>query len=340
LLPFKAAFEAIGIEVVITARDYGNTVDLLLASGTVPSVFGVRIGRGNVRKLAATIRRASELLRFFTNNGRPDVLLAASRSSALAGWRMRIPGFMIGDYEHASAAISRLTGSILLHPDVIEHEVLLRRGLRSSQLVPFRGLKEDLTFAGVDVDAVEPYHLPSYTDGAVRVLFRPPSQTSHYYREASTELARATLVHLAREGALVVFAPRDRTQAALLEGLQFAYEPVVLGAPVPFVALLKSVDLVVCAGGTMLREAAYLGIPSYSIFQSKIGAVDRWLEQIGRAQLLRGPQDLARIQLGPRPPLQRLDSNPHLLDELVATVIAGAMQSSQLARADRAKSAA
>jgi predicted glycosyltransferase len=253
---------------------------------------------------------------------------------------MRIPSFMIGDYEHASTAISRLTGSILLYPDVIEREVLLRRGLRSSQLIPFRGLKEDLTFARVDVDAVEPYRLPPYADGAVRVLFRPPSETSHYYREASTKLARATLGHLGRGGALVVFAPRDPSQAALLEGLHFAYPPVVLGSPVPFVALLKGVDAVVCGGGTMLREAAYLGIPSYSIFQSKIGAVDRWLEQIGRARLLRGPQDLARIQLGPRPPLQRLDSNPHLLDELVETVLAGAIRGSQPTRTERAKSVA
>ena len=55
----------------------------------------------------------------------------------------------------------------------------------------------------------------------------------------------------------------------------------------PFVALLKSVDAVVCAGGTMLREAAYLGIPAYSIFQSRMGGVDLRLEQLGRAVLLR-----------------------------------------------------
>jgi len=251
------------------------------------------------------------------------VLLAASRASGLAAWRMRIPSFGIGDYEYANTTISRLTGSILLYPDVIEREIFLQRGLRSGQLVPFRGLKEDLTFAGVDVDAVEPYRLPPYADGAVRVLFRPPSETSHYYRAESTRLARATLAHLAQEGAVIVFAPREPTQAALLEGLQFAYEPVVLSAPVQFASLFKGVDAVVCAGGTMLREAAYLGIPAYGIFQSKIGAVDRWLERIGRARLLHGPQDLAQIQLMQRPPLQRLDSNPHLLQELVATVIAG-----------------
>jgi predicted glycosyltransferase len=321
LLPFKAALEGIGAEVVLTARDYGSTVQMLTSSGTAPSVFGVRVGRGQLRKGAATVARARDLLRFFATHGRPDVLLAASRSSALAGWRMRIPTFLIGDYEHSSTIVSRLTGSMLLYPDVIEREVLLRRGLRPHQLIPFRGLKEDLSFGRLDVDAVEPYDLRCKAQ-AVRVLFRPPSETSHYYREASSKLARATLAYLAREGALVVFSPREPKQVGLLDRLSFAHDPVILSAPVPFVSLLKSVDAVVCAGGTMLREAAYLGIPSYSIFQSEIAAVDRWLERLGRAHLLRRPEDLARIELKPRPPLKRLDTNPNLLDEVVSIVTA------------------
>jgi uncharacterized protein len=91
---------------------------------------------------------------------------------------------------------------------------------------------------------------------------------------------------------------------------------------VPFVSLLKAVDAVVCAGGTMLREAAYLGIPAYSIFQSRPAAVDRHLERLGRAVLVRGPQDLARLQLVRREgPPQRLDANPHLLDQLVELIV-------------------
>ena len=36
-------------------------------------------------------------------------------------------------------------------------------------------------------------------------------------------------------------------------------------------------DLVISGGGTMNREAAALGVPVYSIFRGKIGAVDRYL---------------------------------------------------------------
>ena len=39
----------------------------------------------------------------------------------------------------------------------------------------------------------------------------------------------------------------------------------------------------------MLREAAYLGVPAYSLFQGSPGGVDRHLEAIGRLVLLTPP---------------------------------------------------
>ncbi len=320
LLPFRAAFEAAGAGTVITARDYGKTVEMLERVGVQPHVFGQRVGSSKLRKGGAVILRARDQQRLFRRVDRPDVLLAASRAAAGAAWRMRIPSFVIGDYEHVHVALFRVTNSTILYPDVIDGRVWIRRGLRRDQLIPFRGIKEDLTFAGIHLDAIEPHDFGHVADQAVRVLFRPPSETSHYYRKGSSSMTRAALARLAQAGALVVFSPREPDQVALLDGLDWGLPPVVLERTVPFVSLLKSVDLVVCAGGTMLREAAYVGVPAYSIFQSEIGGVDRWLERIGRAKLLTRPEDLRRIELRRRGPLQRLDSNPHLLDEIVAIV--------------------
>lgn len=326
LLPFCRAIEAAGLDTVITARDYGRTVEMLRAAGARPHVFGKRVGRGTLRKGAAAVLRAREQIRFFAALGRPDVLLAASRSAAVAAWRMGIPGYLIGDYEHIHLTVYRLTGSKIFYPELVGAEHYIRHGLHADQLIPFRGLKEDLTFADLDLDEVEAYDLNDADADAVKVLFRPPSETTHYHDQRSTEMARATLAWLAQTQALVVFAPRDPDQAALLEGLPWRRRPVILKRSIPFASLLKSVDAVVCSGGTMLREAAYLGIPAYSIFCSQSGAVDRWLQDIGRAQLLRSPADLPKIELRKRAPLRRLDSNPKLLDQLAEVVIEAAKQ--------------
>ena len=56
--------------------------------------------------------------------------------------------------------------------------------------------------------------------------------------------------------------------------------------------LLWHSDLVVSGGGTMNREAAALGVPVYSIFRGKTGAVDRRLEQEGRLIMVRSSAEV------------------------------------------------
>jgi predicted glycosyltransferase len=75
----------------------------------------------------------------------------------------------------------------------------------------------------------------------------------------------------------------------------------------------------------MLREAAYLGIPAYSIFKSRMGGVDRWLERLGRVVIITSADELARRMLPGRRtgPFERLDANPHLIDDIVRVVWAG-----------------
>lgn len=322
LLPFRQAFEAAGCKTVITARDYGTTVSMLERAGVQATVFGTRVGRGKARKGVAAAQRACELWAFFARTGRPDAVLSASRAAVLVAWGLGVPSWVINDYEHAFLGLTRLTGTTVFFPEAIDPAIYRSKGLRAEQLIPVKGIKEDLTFAGVDVDAFAPHDIGVVPDGAVRVLFRPPAETSHYYCKESSTMARATLERLARADAFVVFSPREPGQAALLAGLPWKHEPLTLTRPVPFVPLLKTVDLVICSGGTMLREAAYLGIPAYSIFKSDIGGVDRWLESIGRVKLIAGPDDLGRIELKPRGPINRLDSNPDLLEQLTAQITA------------------
>jgi uncharacterized protein len=321
LLPFRAAFEARGDAVVVTARDYGMTYDLLRAAGVGFLPVGGSFGRSKTAKVGGLLGRARALAAAVGGAGKPDLVVCASRPAALAARRLRIPSFILGDYEYVHQAMYRATDSHLVFPDAIDPAVLRRRGIRAARLVPYRGLKEDLTFAGVDIDGVEPD--PRVADavapGLVRVLFRPPAEESHYFRSESKDLALELLGHLARsERAVVVLSPRYPWQAEYVERFEWVNQPLVLTEAIPFLPLLESVDAVVSSGGTMLREAAYLGVPAYSIFRSEIGAVDRHLESIGRLTFVESSADFGKLELvrGARRPVLR--SNPALVDELVA----------------------
>jgi len=325
LYPFRRAFEERGHRVVVTARDYGNALELLRQQTHDFHAVGHAFGASKLAKATGTLRRARRLTRLFSRIGRPDVLLAASRPAALVARRYGIPSFIVGDYEFANAGFYRHTGSYILHPDVVDPASFVEQGMRPDRLIAFRGLKEDISFADVDLDAVAPWPLPAgVRPESVIVLVRPPAEKSHYYDERSRALGLALLEHLAsRPEATLVYAPRYPEQVGDLARFEWRNEPVVLRESVPFVSLLKAVDLVVCSGGTILREAAYLGIPAYSIFQSRIGGVDRHLEGIGRVTLISAPDELDRIILRKREGLDRLESNPALLDEIVQLVESG-----------------
>lgn len=324
LIPFRNAFEAAGAEVIVTARDYGVALQLLRERDVDFHAVGTSAGASKWRKSWAALRRSGALVDLLRRQGKPDVLLSASRSAVLAARRLRIPSFVLTDYEHADARFHRLAGSYFLHPDVIDPDVFASYGVRRSLLIPFAGIKEDLSFAGIDLEAVSGHRFPEINDERlVKVLFRPPAEVSHYYRPESKGLALAVLDHLRHQGtAIVIFSGRYSWQERYLEHGQWRNSPIVLRRPLPFVELLKGVDVVVSSGGTMLREAAYLGVPAYSIFKSTTGAVDRYLQSIGRLTILDSAADLRRLRLVKAPGIRPLRSNPNLMEELVEEILA------------------
>ena len=65
----------------------------------------------------------------------------------------------------------------------------------------------------------------------------------------------------------------------------------------------------------MNREAAALGVPDYTPFAARLGAVDRRLIDEGRLRRLERPDDVAlrRRERGPPPPLR----DPEVLLDLI-----------------------
>jgi predicted glycosyltransferase len=322
LFPFVQAFRRKGASVILTARNYGSALELLEARNASFHVVGAEFGKSKVAKVLGALTRARALASIVRQNGEPAVSLSASRASALAARWIGIPSYVIVDYEHASLGVYRFANSTIMYPDVIDSAALRRCGLRESQLVPFHGLKEDISLRDARLDAAADPFSEIADDTLVRILFRPPTETSHYFQPESRELALCALEYFASvPEAKVVYVPRHPWQYADISRFVWRNEPVVVEQPIAVPSLFRSVDLVVCSGGTMLREAAYLGVPAYSILKSRIGAVDRFLASIGRVKFIGHSNDLAEIEVRKARPTSRLATNPQLLDELVEIVL-------------------
>jgi predicted glycosyltransferase len=321
LLPLARRFEEAGHDVLVTARAYGDTLAILESEGERFEPIGSSFGKGIPRKLHGLWARSRQLVEFVRRQPTIDLVLTGSRSATLGARRLGIPSFVIIDYEYVDLLVYGLSGSHIVFPDVIDPVVFRRRGIRKGRLLPFEGLKEDISFADVDFSSVAPHDFGDRNGGAPRILFRPPAEESHYYRRESRDLALELLRYLATKGARIVFSPRSDLQIRYLEDVPgWREEPIVLRRPIPFVSLLKGVDGVVSAGGTMLREAAYLGVPAYSVFRSRIGTVDRYLASLDRLSIIRSSADFSHVELSPRGSIVPLRQEPHAVDDLVHSI--------------------
>ena len=126
----------------------------------------------------------------------------------------------------------------------------------------------------------------------ILVTIRPPATEAHYHNPEAEPLYVEVVEMLgATAGVRMVILPR--TAGAQRE---FVYRTwprwceekkiIVPDHALDGLNLVWFSDLVVSGGGTMNREAAALGVPVYSIFRGKLGAVDRYLAREGRLVLI------------------------------------------------------
>ena len=188
-----------------------------------------------------------------------------------------MPAVTMMDYEHQPANhLSFRLASRVIVPQVFPDESLSRFGARPGKVVRYDGFKEELYLGGV---APCPTLLTSLDlDPAhITVAMRPPPEGALYHREGNVRFDDLLDAVLAAD-AQVVLLPRGDEQQARYRRPGVA----IPERPVDGSALLASVDLMIGAGGTMTREAALLGTPTYTVFLGEQAAADAELIRQGR----------------------------------------------------------
>jgi len=315
--PIISHFRRQGAEVVLTARDHSQTIQLLDLNGFrgTYTVIGRHSGGGLVNKLLGTFLRARQLTKHI---GKTKFKIAVavshgSRAMVLAARWLKIPILTMYDYEFTETRIFNRFSTRVLVPDSIPDDVLDKLGLPAARRRKYPGMKEEIyvnRFTLSDGDAADLRRdLGLATDDhRVIAVFRPPATTANYHSEKSSELFRAGLRHLlATNDVYTVSVPRTRDQAAAIrrEIEQWDTPPdrfILLTTAVDGLKLVAVADLLISGGGTMNREAALLGLPVYSIFAGRQGALDEQMEKEGRIVFIREPCELGKLKLEKRPP--------------------------------------
>ena len=322
--PLIARMRARGHDVTVTAREFAQTIGLLERFGIEHVSVGAHGGASRAGKALAMARRSAELMPF-ARAERFDLAVAhGSTDQPPAARAAGTPQVTMFDYEYA-AAMHHWNGRLasrLLVPAAIPESALARYGMRPPRLVRYPGLKEEYYLADHAIDGAVMDEL-ALDRGRLLAVVRPPPEVTLYHRGASTDLFNAVLARLlAAPGVQTVVLPRTPEQRAALAGGPAVVPERAVDGP----SLVAAADLVVSAGGTMNREAAALGVPAYTPFAARLGAVDRSLIAEGRLRRLERPEDVELVprERGARPPLR----DPEILVDLILGAAAGTLHRS------------
>lgn len=306
LRPVVALLRERGHEVEITARSYGQTEGVLERLGLEHETFGRHAGASLLAKGGALAGRSARLARW-ARPRRFDLAIAhGSVDVAVVGSLLRIPQAQMQDYEYAGLQrkLAWRAARRVIVPDAIPLDRLLAAGASAAKLVRYPGLKEDYYLADFEPDPAVLVELglaglgvaaARAGDERVLVVVRPPPETSAYHAE--NPLYEGVLGRLtADERTVTVLIPRTDAQgrAARARG---EHRLIVPERAVDAQSLIAYADLVVSAGGTMNREAVALGVPVWTIFSGRMGAVDEGLIAAGRLRELTDP---GALELGKR----------------------------------------
>jgi len=285
--PLIALLEARGHTVDVTTRDYAQTIELLRLHGIQHEVVGPRHGGASAWGKARAMAARLPALRRFARGRSFDIALShASHELPLAARSLSIPSAYAFDYEFARVqhGLGCRAASRVVVPEAIPQERLDPLGARERKVRRFPGLEEEYYLAGFEPDSSVLDQLGLDTE-RVLVVVRTPPEVSLYHRH-SNPLFGDVLRRLGSDPAVhAVVLPRTAEQRAAIaeHGLPSLVLPE---QAVDAQSLVAFSDLVVSAGGTMNREAVALGVPVYTTFAGRLGAVDEMLIQGGRLGVL------------------------------------------------------
>ncbi len=311
--PIIRDLEGRGIRVIVTARDFSETVPLARRLGLNFVPLGRYGGKGKVKKAYSLLKRALALYKFVRGKGVKLALSHNSYDAILAG---RMAGLQVWTYMDYDGQPANHLAFRLAHRVHVQEwfpdEALRRFGAKPEKVVRYRGLKEEVYLRDFVPDPTFPERVLSPFSRPL-VVARPPS-TSSLYSKGYGEFWEVLGV-LKGKGYDVRVLQRNPEDGVFAR----RYGITLLPRPIDGPQLLYWSDAFVGGGGTMTREAVLLGTRVFSVFPAA-GFLDRKLMEMGMIERL-GVHNARSLVLHERKERRVRGFNPNLREELVGEIV-------------------
>ena len=283
--PFVDRFLKDRVPLIVTARDYGNTIELLEKERWPYTEVGGHGGKRMTGKVMAFGERLW-LLRKTLRYQKPKVAFSQSSFySPLVASTLRTPFLYTNDNEYAGGNLAaRIPGGIAMYPAALRSSPDARRFLGGNAIF-YEGTKEGIYLS--QRSAI----LSFSTDKSV-YYYRPEPWLAQYH-EADPEFSLRIIGALEQLGSVRIIARDAKQREYYSRKLSDHGKVEVLRTVVTLDDIVRTGAAFVGSGGTMCRELALLGVPTVSLYSGKLLAVDRELIERG---LMLHTQDPERLK--------------------------------------------
>ncbi len=301
---FKPILEELSrrhVDFLLTARAHAQTKDLLEMWHIRHSLVGIHGGKSTFRKIGNLVHRSLALALVARDFPISLSVSHGSRSHLMASTIMRIPYVWMNDYEFTEKGLANAFADYILLPDLIPDSRAIAAGFNMRKVIRYSGLKEEIY---LNIFVPDPSFRSSLDIGSSNTLvtIRPPSVTANYHNTTSEDLFLRCLSRFSANPTVIcLIVNRTSAELALIPPAMRAKRNIrILDHAIDGLQLLWHSDLVVSGGGTMNREAALLGVPTFSIFTGRRPYLDEYLQEQGRMTFIQSSDQVDRIPLEKR----------------------------------------
>ena len=301
LMPIYKHLAEKGHDLIITARDFSETIPLLRKYGIEPLILGSHHGKSRLRKTMGLLGRYWQLL---MRVPKFDVAFSLGGSyTAPIAWLRRKKSITFSDNDFTTHKfITYLFSSYFIFPAYLNyHEAKKRFRLKDEQIKTFDGFKEDIYIADYKVDEYFLNQLP-FKDF---ITIRPENLKAAYVPKDAVTIVPELFEIFKDQN--ILFLPRYEEEKSMAAGYPNIWYPE---GPLCGLDVCYYTKAMLTGAGTFAREAALLGVPAVSFFPRKeFLTVDVVLQEQGKEFKSRSAAEIREYVLA------HADSNSRVLGD-------------------------
>jgi len=265
-----------GVEFLITARPYQQTIELLKQKKLDYQIVGKHYGKSRSRKAFGLLSRSfllwkgimkqKDRISFSISHGSPYCSIASNFAGIYNLWTLD------GDKAKDVIVPSVRFADKVIIPEIVPKENYVRMGTTEEKIVQYPGLKEEVYLWGFKPNKRYLEEIGVETDKPI-ILMRPEASKAVYIKE--TEFLIPLIKDL-KEDNFIILIPRTLDQKVGYKRI-FGDSVFIPSEALDGPNVIANSSLVISAGGTINREAVVLGKKVISTFREELLTVDEWL---------------------------------------------------------------